>query len=133
MAGTPVNIANISVQFHTNTDDKDADTQVQCNILPYQAGVQTSIIATYSGDVGGHLDDNSVSRSFNLGWFEGNNWFVGNTYIFQIILDPNGHDTWRFDAYLRIELHGNLVGKTYPFLGHALSQDVRSNEFKFVL
>ncbi len=46
VAGKPINIANIAVQFHTKTDDKDADTQVQCNMLPYQAGVQISIMAT---------------------------------------------------------------------------------------
>lgn len=133
MSRTPAGIANISLTFHTNNDDKDADTHVQCNILPYQPGVQTSIIATYSGDLGGHLDDDSTSRSVSLGWWEDDVWFHGSTYIFQVIASPNGHDTWRFDAYLFIMLRGNPIGKTYPFLGHALSQNVRSNDYLFVL
>jgi hypothetical protein len=133
MPGTPVSIENIAVQFHTTTDDKDSDTEVQCNLLPYQPGVQTGIIASYFGSLGGYLNNGSFSRWFNLSWPAGNNWFQGNTYIFQIILDPNGHDTWRFDAYLRIGFQGNPVAKTYPFIGHALSQNVRSNEFLFVL
>ncbi len=90
-------------------------------------------MATYTGNLSGHLNDGSVSDSSNLGWWDGEQWFRGNVYIFRIILDPNGHDTWRFDAYLRIQFEGNPLAKTYPFLGHALSQNVRSNEFDFVL
>jgi hypothetical protein len=132
MSETSININYMTVSFHTNTDDKDFDTGVQVNISPYQNGAVTEIIATYTGDLGGHLADGSISQPVTLSWFTDSNWILGNEYTLQVIIDPNGHDTWRFDCYLYIAYNSGSY-KNYPFLGHALSQNVRSNNYTFVL
>jgi hypothetical protein len=132
MAGTSININYITVSFHTNTDDKDDDTMVQVNISPYQGDAVTEIIATYTGNLGGHLADGSISQPVTLNWMTDSQWILGNKYTLQVIIDPNGHDTWRFDCYLYIH-YNNTSFKNYPFLGHALSQNVRSNNYTFVL
>jgi hypothetical protein len=46
--------------------------------------------------------------------------------------DNSGHDTWRFDCQLIIKIQ-NENGRIYNFTGHALSQNVRSNTYPFIL
>ncbi len=127
-----VNIAYILVQFRTNNDDKDADTLVIIDISPYEGGAKGPNIAGYTGYLGGHLADNSNSDRVTLGFKPEGPWVSGSQYVLTVAIDPNGHDTWRFDCYLYIQLF-NGPEKTYTFIGHALSQNVRSNDYRFTL
>ena len=131
MAGTLVDIAYILVEFRTNNDDKDDDTLVIIDISPFENGAKGQNIAGYTGYLGGHLNDNSNSGTYTLS-FKPGFWNSGADYMLTVAIDPNGHDTWRFDCYLYIQIF-NGPEKTYTFMGHALSQDVRSNDYRFVL
>ena len=122
----------ITVQFYTTSDDKDFDTQVLLNISPYVNGAQSQNLASYTGTLGGHLKNDSLSDFVTLGWKADAVWNSGAEYVLNVTIIPNGHDTWRFDCYLSFVFHDH-TSRTFSFMNHALSQDVRSNDFRFVL
>ena len=121
----------ITVQFRTTNDDKDADTLVICTLCPFIHGARGANVASLNGTLG-YFDGNTLSPAYNMGFNLAGPWTSGGEYVFTIAIEPNGHDTWRFDCVLHFQFAGNIE-KTYTFLGHALSQNVRSNEFYIVL
>ena len=122
----------ITVQFYTTSDDKDDDTVVTCTVNKLTNGIPGPNLAAASGTWGGHLNDNSWSHAINLGYNGLGPWVSGEEYALIVTIDPNGHDTWRFDCQLAIKIQGEN-GRIYNFTGHALSQDVRSNTYPFIL
>ena len=90
-----VRLANAAVSFHTNDEDKDHDTHVTVTVRD----VNGLVCAQVDNDWG-HFDDQSDAGPFGLK--------IRNRQAVQplqsgsltIRIDPNGHDTWRFNFNL---------------------------------
>jgi hypothetical protein len=86
------------VSFHTNDDDKDSDTHVTVEV--YQ---NDGAPAARTDNDFGHFDDHSNNGPYNLEVV--NNAVTKNVLRSGKVLiriDPNGHDTWRFNFTVRL-------------------------------
>lgn len=89
--GTPAKLTSISIQFHTNNDDKDHDSSVE-------VALDNSTYLVGKGTVGGgtRFPDNSDSQVYGIpvaGYYTPDNLVHGRLFV---IIHPNGNDTWKF-------------------------------------
>jgi hypothetical protein len=88
-------LTSATIKFHTNNEDKDSDTHVTIDV-----NTQNDANAAHLDNDFGHFDDHSDNGPYNL---VVNGGFTKSTlqsgYVL-IRIDPNGHDTWRFNFAL---------------------------------
>jgi hypothetical protein len=87
-----------NISFHTNDEDKDWDTHVTVSL---RDGTNVGI-AEIDGDFG-HFDDHTDAGPFPLDVVVASSQAslqAGNLFL---RIDPNGHDTWRFNFTLNLE------------------------------
>ena len=141
----PLIVSRVDVMFHTNDDDKDADTKLVTDFM-----CQDSVFASSSlgwADAGGEITN---SAAFPLAFLGGRRtdafsdnqdtrWMsvkvtnvAGKNGIHncttKVRIDPVGHDTWRFNYWVRL-YYSDGTHDEYHFDGHALSEKVRENTF----
>jgi hypothetical protein len=128
-------VVGLLIQFQTTGDDKDQDTVLTVSFLhnnvawasfqPPDTGVHET------NSLGGSQDDYSDGKTTP--------WIAvpyKGTILKDIIpqsttrvhIEPNGHDTWRFNYWVRIQYSDGSV-QDYHFDGHALSEKVKENTF----
>jgi len=116
----PPSLSHVEWLFHTNDDNKDHDTRLTTQIIC--AGATMS---TRSEDYG-EFKDNS-----DFGMDQPNNAADKNSIhgcLGLIRIDPNGHDTWKFNYRLRLTWSDGSRND-YTDSGKVLSQDTRSLTF----
>jgi hypothetical protein len=89
-------VVQASITFHTNDEDKDHDTHVKVLVTDRK---QTQV-AEIDDDFG-QFRDNSDHGPYPLYILNPSSWddlHSGGTT--QIVINPNGHDTWRFNFHL---------------------------------
>jgi hypothetical protein len=109
-ADTGATLVRAEVSFHTNDEDKDDDTQVTVTVRDKDGGTAAQVSADWA-----HFDDNSDAGPFPLTVQQGRSWESMTAGRTTIAIDPNGHDTWRFN------FHVDLVFSD----GSHLDEDVR--------
>ena len=130
-------VQSIEVQFHTNDDDKDADTQLitdfRCGdsvfaILKMQAQDevfnQTLFIKSYSDS----FSDGATTTWVQIPIQSPVTKPAVHFCTTKVRIDPKGHDTWRFNYWVRLHYSDNTMDE-YHYDGHALSEKVRENVF----
>ncbi|CEJ81153.1 hypothetical protein VHEMI01298 [[Torrubiella] hemipterigena] len=88
-------LRNSHISFHTNNEDKDSDTHVTVTLTDGNGVVAARI----SNDFG-HFDDNSDEGPYALQIFNASQKDILQNGTLAIRIDPNGHDTWRFNFLL---------------------------------
>jgi hypothetical protein len=90
---SPLVLARIS--FHTNDEDKDADTRVEISVET----LFKSAVASLSADLG-HFDNHTDAGPFDLQLIAfPTRGELKNGHV-SLKIAPNGHDTWRFNFVL---------------------------------
>jgi hypothetical protein len=89
------NLKNCTISFHTNDDDKDDDTHVTVTVRDSNQVIAARIDSDF-----GHFDDHSDNGPFGLVIKNQSKKEVLQTGNVTIRIDPNGHDTWKFNFYL---------------------------------
>jgi hypothetical protein len=89
------NLKNCSIKFHTNDEDKDADTHVTVTVRD-----SGQVIAARIDNDFGHFDDQSDNGPFAVIIKNQSSRAVLQAGSVTIRIDPNGHDTWRFNFFL---------------------------------
>ncbi len=116
-------LANASIKFHTNDDDKDGDTHVTVEVRDFN-----QVVAARVDNDFGHFDNNSDNGPFGLAVQNASEKDLMQRGAVKIRIDPNGHDTWKFNFFLDLvfadgsHLSGGADGLT-------LSQDGREQTF----
>lgn len=127
-------VTALYVQFHTNDDDKDQDTvltvsfatrgKVWASFHPPDTGIW---VDSY-GQTGDDYSDGKTGPPYPVPL----TGLVLKADLHQstttVRIDPNGHDTWRFD-YNVVAHYSDGTQEQFKFWGHALSQNVRENTF----
>ncbi len=90
-----VTLANCTISFHTNNEDKDADTHVTVTVRD-----DNNVVAAFISNDFGHFDDNSDAGPFGLEVENPSDIGSLDRGTVTIRIDPNGHDTWRFNFNL---------------------------------
>src|SRR2546430_4517968 len=88
-------LANCAISFHTNDEDKDHDTHVTVTVRD----VNGLVCAQVDNDWG-HFDDQSDAGPFGLIIRNRQTPDLLQSGTLTIRIDPNGHDTWRFNFNL---------------------------------
>jgi len=117
------NLRNCTIKFHTNNEDKDSDTHVTITVRD-----SNQVIAARVDNDFGHFDDNSDSGPFGLIVRNPSSKAVLQSGSITIRIDPNGHDTWRFNFFLDLVFDDSthLSGGAD---GLELNQDRREQQF----
>jgi len=89
------NLKNCTVKFHTNDEDKDSDTHVTVTVRD-----SGQVIAARIDNDFGHFADQSDSGPFGVIVKNQSSKAVMQAGSVTIRIDPNGHDTWRFNFFL---------------------------------
>jgi hypothetical protein len=116
-------LANSTVRFHTNDEDKDDDTHVTVTIND-----DNNVVAARISDDFGHFDDHSDAGPFGLEILNASEKGDLQRGAVLLRIDPNGHDTWRFNFFLDLEFSdgSHLSGGAD---GLELTQDRREQQF----
>lgn len=119
----PVTLANCTITFHTNDEDKDDDTHVTVNVVD-----DNNVNCAHLDNDFGHFNDRSDEGPFALNVQNASvidNVQRGNITI---RIDPNGHDTWRFNFFLDMQFSD---GRHFSASenGLELTQDRRQQTF----
>lgn len=116
-------LRNANISFHTNNEDKDSDTHVTVIIKDRD----NRFVASLSNDLG-HFDDNSDAGPYKLEVVNESDKASLQQGSMSIRIDPNGHDTWRFNFFLDLQFGdgSHLSGGTN---GLELTQDRREQTF----
>jgi hypothetical protein len=93
-----VTLANCTISFHTNDEDKDDDTHVTINVLD-----DNNVNCAHLDDDFGHFNDNSDEGPFALNVQNASAIADIQRGNITIRIDPNGHDTWRFNFFLDMQ------------------------------
>ena len=119
----PITLANCQVSFHTNDEDKDDDTFVIVSVYD----VNNTLCATIANDFG-HFNDHSDEGPFALLIRNPSTSDALSRGSVIIHIDPNGHDTWRFNFTLDLHFSDNshLGGSAYDL---ELTQDRQQQSF----
>ena len=88
-------LTNATIKFHTNNEDKDSDTHVTVTVVD-----SDNIVAARVDNDFGHFDDNSDNGPFGLIVQNPSSQDRLQAGKVVIRVDPNGHDTWRFNFFL---------------------------------
>ena len=117
-------LANCTVKFHTNDEDKDDDTHVTVTVRDDN----NNVVARISNDFG-HFDDHSDAGPFALAIQNASEKARVQRGNVTVRIDPNGHDTWRFNFFLDLLFSdgSHLSGGTDT--GIALNQNRREQNF----
>lgn len=113
-----------NIRFHTNDDDKDWDTRVTIGVYE-RNGTEAAYL---DGDLAG-FPDQSDSSVYYLTLLDGNatpDTLRGGTV--KIHIQPNGHDTWKFDFHLTLGF-GDGSGLGADNYGIQLSQSHRDGSW----
>jgi hypothetical protein len=116
-------LTRASIMFHTNDDDKDADSRVEVAVELMDKTLVASIADEFQ-----HFDDNSDAGPFTLllsGAVTRGALKTGNV---SISIAPKGDDRWRFNFFLDLLFSDGahlLAGAT----GLELSQSLNSQSF----
>ena len=112
--------------FHTNDDDKDADTHVSTRV-DCPGGTVASAASDYrrfpeNSDAGWY--DLTVTRAVPITEL--------TNCGFHIRIDPNGNDTWKFNVSLHLGFENGQNGdvRDFSWTGIVLSQDNRDAEWR---
>jgi hypothetical protein len=116
-------LANSTVRFHTNDEDKDDDTHVTVTIND-----DNNVVAARISNDFGHFDDHSDAGPFGLEIQNASEKGDLQRGAVLLRIDPNGHDTWRFNFFLDLEFSdgSHLSGGAD---GLELTQDRREQQF----
>jgi hypothetical protein len=117
------NLKNCSIKFHTNDEDKDADTHVTVTVRDSGQVVAARLDSDF-----GHFDDHSDGGPFGLLVKNQSSKAVLQAGSVTLRVDPNGHDTWRFNFFLDLVFDdgSRLSGGAS---GLQLNQDQRETSF----
>ena len=116
-------LENCTISFHTNNEDKDADTHVTVKV--YDA--ENNLSALISNDFG-HFDDHSDSGPYGLVIYNPSTYTSLQHGNITIHIDPNGHDTWRFNFTLTLYFsNGSRLSGTVENI--ELTQDRKQQTF----
>jgi lipopolysaccharide export LptBFGC system permease protein LptF len=91
-------LRNANISFHTNNEDKDSDTHVTVVVKDRD----NRVVARLSNDLG-HFDDNSDAGPYALRVLNTSDIESIQQGSVTIRIDPNGHDTWRFNFFLDLQ------------------------------
>jgi hypothetical protein len=94
-SGDDAVLTRASVIFHTNDEDKDADSRVEVTVELIDKILVASIADEFQ-----HFDDNSDAGPFTLILAGSVTRGALKTGSVSIKLVPNGDDTWRFNFLL---------------------------------
>jgi len=86
------------ISFYTNNEDKDSDSHVTVQVFKNDGD-----LAAQTDNDFGHFDDHSNNGPYNLEVLNNapiKSALAGGKVL--IRMDPNGHDTWRFNFTLRL-------------------------------
>jgi hypothetical protein len=112
-----------SVSFHTNDEDKDGDTHVTVTIRKNDG----TIVARVDNDFG-HFNDHTDAGPFGLKVVNAIPKSTLAPGYVTIRIDPNGHDTWRFNFSISLLFaDGSSIGTEED--GLVLSQDRQQQTF----
>jgi len=117
------NLRNCTVKFHTNDEDKDSDTHVTVTVRD-----ASQVIAARIDNDFGHFDDQSDNGPFGMLVKNQSSKAVLQAGNVTLRVDPNGHDTWRFNFFLDLIFDdgSRLSGGAS---GLELTQDRRETSF----
>src|SRR5438105_15265401 len=116
-------LANAAISFHTNDEDKDHDTHVTVTVRD----VNGLVCAQVDNDWG-HFDDQSDAGPFGLSIRNRQTAELLQSGSLTIRIDPNGHDTWRFNFNLALTF-GDGSTLSGGAQGLKLSQNNRQMDF----
>src|SRR5882724_1252720 len=103
MAAPGATVVQAAVWFHTNDEDKDHDTHVTVQVFDRD----NHLLASIDNDFG-QFHDNSDHGPYFLTILNPSNWDAVRTGgTTQIVINPNGHDTWRFNFRLDVLFSDN--------------------------
>jgi len=88
-------LTRASVAFHTNDEDKDADSQVEVTVRL----MDQTVVASIADDFG-HFDDHSDAGPYDLLINQAATRRALKTGSVSVKIMPNGDDTWRFNFFL---------------------------------
>src|SRR5437660_8129263 len=93
-------LAAASISFHTNDEDKNDDTNVMVTVGVGTAEGGGFIMAAQINDRFGRFGDQSDNGPFDLVVFNPLARDQLKTGSVEILIQPNGDDTWRFNFFL---------------------------------
>jgi hypothetical protein len=116
-------LKNCTIRFHTNDEDKDHDSHVTVTVRDRDNRIAARIDSDF-----GHFDDQSDNGPFGLMIRNPSTYEALSAGNFTIRIDPNGHDTWRFNAYLDLYFNdgSHMSGEENQL---SLSQNNREQTF----
>jgi hypothetical protein len=88
-------LINSTIKFHTNDEDKDHDTHVTISVRD-----KNNVVCAYIDNDFGRFPDNSDNGPFGLIVSNPSSEDALQQGAVNIRIDPNGHDTWRFNFFL---------------------------------
>ena len=116
-------LANCTISFHTNDEDKDDDTHVTVRVFD----AENTLSAIISDDFG-HFNDHSDNGPYGLVIENPSTRESLQRGNIMIRIDPNGHDTWRFNFTLDLYFSdGSHLGGTVS--GIELTQNRQQQTF----
>ncbi|MBL8294560.1 MAG: hypothetical protein JNN08_22135 [Bryobacterales bacterium] len=116
-------LVNAAISFHTNDEDKDDDTHVTVRVTD-----ENNVIAAEIDNDFGHFDDNSDSGPFPMVVLNPSTQKALQRGSWIIRIDPNGNDTWRFNATLVLTF-SNQNRFTVQMNGIQLTQNRQQQQF----
>lgn len=90
-------LANCTIRFHTNDEDKDGNTHVTVDVLDFD-----NVVAAHIDEDFGHFDDHSDSGPFPLAVQNASSRDKLQRGVVTVRIDPKGNDTWRFNYFLEL-------------------------------
>jgi len=119
------NLSSSTIKFHTNDDDKDDDTHVTVTVRDANGLIAARIDSDF-----GHFNDNSDNGPFGLHIINRSPKSAMENGSISIRIDPNGHDTWKFNFYLELIFDD---GSVLPAGANGLSLSQNNREVAFPL
>jgi len=122
-AAAPATLANASVSFQTNNNDKDDDTRVSIQICD-DDGVVCARISNFFG----HFDNREPAGPYALNVINASTKDKLQRGKLYLRIDPNGHDTWQFNFFVEMKFSdGSTLSAGAN--GVDLTQDRRQVEY----
>ena len=134
-------VKEVLVKFHTNDDDKDRDTKLTTDFMCHDSIFASSNIrpskeifgqnfGPFFASYTDNFSDNHDTPWINVGVSNGVAKSIVHSCQTKIRIDPNGHDTWKFNYWVKL-VYTDGSHDEYHFDGHALSEKTRENIFAF--
>lgn len=114
-------LTNASINFHTNDEDKDDDTHVTITVKDENGTTAARLDSNFS-----HFSDHSDAGPYPLAIRSSSGKALMQRGSITIRVDPNGHDTWRFNWELDLHFSdGSHLGAAVT--GNQLSQNAKQD------